>query len=208
MLSYHLGGTESRHYNGGVPRWEPNPRARLERSAFALFAEQGYHETTVEQIAAGAGLARSTFFRYFRDKREIVFCGLDGLAPAIGASVENAPPEQTPLEAIETSFADLAATSFPAERRDLVPLRAAVVAATPELRERELMKRAGIQAAITAALRSRGVGELAAMVAADLASLTFSQTVAAWAEPGNTEDFGDIARRVLRGLHAAATELK
>jgi AcrR family transcriptional regulator len=191
-----------------VPRWEPNPRERLERSAFALFAERGYGDTTVEQIAAGAGLARSTFFRYFHDKREIIFCGLDGLAPVIGASIENAPPGQTPLEAVETSFGHLAATSFTPDRRDLAPLRAAAIASSPELRERELMKREDIQQAIIGALRSRGTGELAATVAADLASLTFSRTVAAWAEPDNTEDFGVIARRVLRSLHRAAAELK
>jgi hypothetical protein len=49
---------------------------------------------------------------------------------------------------------------------------------------------------------------LAAMVAAGLASLTFSQTVAAWGDPDNTEDFGVIAGRVLRRLHAVAAELK
>jgi AcrR family transcriptional regulator len=190
-----------------MPRWKPNPRERLERSAFALFAEQGFDDTTVEQIAAGAGLARSSFFRHFRDKREIIFCGLDGIAPLIGASIENAPSGQTPLEAIETSFAHLAETSFTRDRRDLAPLRAAAIASSPELRERELMKRDSIQAAIIAALRSRGVGELAAMVAAGLASLTFSQTVAAWGDPANTEDFGVIASRVLRRLHAAAAEL-
>lgn len=63
-------------------------------------------------MAAGAGLARSSFFRPFRDKREILFRGMDGLAPLIGASIENAPSGQTPLEAIDTAFAHLAATSF------------------------------------------------------------------------------------------------
>lgn len=190
-----------------MPRWEPNPCERLERSAFALFADHGYDKTTVEQIAAAAGLARSAFFRHFRDKREILFRGMDGLAPAIGASIENAPPEQTPLEAIETSFDGLAATAFTPDRRVLAAQRAAVVASSPELRERELMKRDGIQAAIIAALRSRGAGELPAMAAAGLAGLAFSRAVAVWTEPGNTEDFAAIARRVLRSLHAAAAGL-
>jgi AcrR family transcriptional regulator len=190
-----------------VPRWEPNPGERLERSAFALFAKQGYDDTTVEQIAAGAGLARSTFFRHFRDKQEILFREQDGLASRIAASIDNAPPEQTVLETIETAFADLAATCYTPERRDLEPLRTTIVASNTELRERELSKRADIQQAIIGALRSRGVDELSAMVAAELSSLTYSRTVAAWGEPGSTGKFDEIARRVLRGLHSAAAGL-
>jgi hypothetical protein len=125
----------------------------------------------------------------------------------VAASIENAPPEQTVLEPIETAFADLAATWFTPQRRDLEPLRATVVASNTELRERELSKRADIQRAITGALRSRGVDELSAMVAAELASLTFSRTVAAWGQPGSSGKFDEIARRELRGLHAAAADL-
>jgi AcrR family transcriptional regulator len=190
-----------------VPRWEPNPRERLERSALALFAEQGYDDTTVEQIAAGAGLARSTFFRHFRDKREILFGGQDELASRLALGIENAPSRRTALEAIEAAFADIAAVAFTPERRDLAPRRIAVVASNPELRERELLKRGGIKNAITAALRSRGIEEPSATVAAELATLALSQAVAAWAEPDNTEEFDPIARRVLRRLHAAAAEL-
>lgn len=190
-----------------MPRWEPNPRERLERSALALFAEQGYDDTTVEQIAAGAGLARSTFFRHFRDKREILFGGQDELASRLAHSIENAPSRRTPLEAIETAFADIAAVAFTPERRDLAPRRISVIASNPELRERELLKRGGIKNAITAALRSRGVQEPSATVAAELATLALSQALADWAEPDNTEEFHPIARRALRRLHAAAAEL-
>jgi AcrR family transcriptional regulator len=190
-----------------VPRWEPNPRERLERAALALFAEHGYDDTTVEQIAAAAGLARSTFFRHFRDKREILFGGQDELASRLADSIENAPSEQTALEAIETAFADVASVAFTPERRDLAPRRISVIASNPELQERELLKRGGIKNAITAALRSRGIEEPATTVAAELATLALSQTFAAWAEPDNTEEFQAVARRVLRRLHTAAAEL-
>lgn len=190
-----------------MARWEPNPRERLERSALALFAEQGYDDTTVEQIAAGAGLARSTFFRHFGDKREILFGGQDELASRLADGIENAPPRQTALEAIETAFADIGAVAFTPERRDLAPRRMSVIASNPELRERELLKRGGIITAITAALRARGIEEPSATVAAELATLALSQALAAWAEPANTEEFHAIARRVLRRLHTAAAEL-
>ncbi len=203
----HRHGTKSYHYDDRVPRWEPNPRERLERAAIELFAEQGYDDTTVEQIAAGAGLARSTFFRHFGDKREILFGGQDGLASRLAASIENAPPEQTALEAIEAAFADIGAGWFTPQRRDLAPRRIAIVASHPELWERELLKRGGITNAIAGALRSRGLEEPSTTVAAGLATLAFSQTIAAWAEPANTEEFHAIACRVLRRLHTAAADL-
>jgi hypothetical protein len=82
-----------------------------------------------------------------------------------------------------------------------------VVDSNPELRERELLKRRGITDAVAAALRSRGIQEPTTTVAAELATLAFSQTVADWAEPDNAEEFPVIARRVLRRLHAAAVGL-
>lgn len=199
--------TKSCHYDEAVPRWEADPRGRLERAALELFAAQGYDNTTVEQISARAGLARSTFFRHFSDKREILSGGEDGLAARFADSIMSAPAEQTALETIETAFGDVANIWFTPERRDLAPRRIAVIAANPDLAERDLLKRRRVTEAITAALRARGASEPTAAVAAELATLTFSKTVAAWAEPENTEDFARIARRVLRGLHHAAADL-
>jgi AcrR family transcriptional regulator len=176
-------------------------------AALALFAEQGYDDTTVEQVAAAAGLARSSFFRHYRDKREIVFGEQDALASRLADSVKNAQAQQTALEAIETALAGIAVDWFAPGRRDRVRARNSIVASNPELRERELLKRAGIANAIAAALRSRGIEEPSAIVAAELATLALSQTIASWAAPGNTEEFAMIARQVLRRLHTAAAEL-
>jgi AcrR family transcriptional regulator len=206
-ITLQLHATKSHQYAGLVPRWEPNARERLERSAIELFARQGYDNTTIEQIAAGAGLNRSTFFRHFGDKREILFGGEDGLASRFADSIANAPARQSALQAIETGFAAIAGVWFAQDRRDLAPQRIAVVASNPEFRERELLKRRGITTAIAAALRARGVEEAAATVAAELATLAFAQTVDIWAEPDNTEQFSVIASRVLRALHAAAAHL-
>jgi AcrR family transcriptional regulator len=185
-----------------------NPIFRVWRSRLApTVACKGCDDTTVEQIAAAVGLTRSTFFRHFGDKRGILFGGQDGLASRLADGIEKAPPEQTALEAIETGFADIAALWFTPDRRDLAPRRISVVDSNPELRERELLKRRGITDAVAAALRSRGIQEPTTTVAAELATLAFSQTVADWADPDNAEEFPVIARRVLRRLHAAAVGL-
>lgn len=65
-------------------RWEPGARERLVMAAVDLFTEQGYDATTVAQIAERAGVTKSTFFRHFPDKRELLVAGQETLKPAAG----------------------------------------------------------------------------------------------------------------------------
>ncbi len=58
-----------------MARWESDAEGRLIKAAISLFDEQGFQETTVAQIADAAGLTKRTFFRYFADKREVLFNG-------------------------------------------------------------------------------------------------------------------------------------
>jgi AcrR family transcriptional regulator len=58
-------------------RWEPDARGRLAKAAMELYAEQGFEQTTVAQIAARAGLTERTFFRHYADKREVLFYGTE-----------------------------------------------------------------------------------------------------------------------------------
>src|ERR1700761_8943420 len=101
----------------GMARWEPDARGRLEKAAMELFQKRGYVQTTVEDIAAHAGLTERTFFRYFADKREVLFSGSKELEKAIIDRIESAPSEATALDvvvgALEAAGAELQ------ERRDL-----------------------------------------------------------------------------------------
>lgn len=65
-------------------RWESGARERLVVAAVDLFTEQGYDATTVAQITERAGVTKSTFFRYFPDKRELLVAGQDTLSPTSG----------------------------------------------------------------------------------------------------------------------------
>ncbi len=49
------------------------PRDRLREAAFSLFEERGYEQTTVDDITERAGLGRTTFFRNFRSKEDVIF---------------------------------------------------------------------------------------------------------------------------------------
>src|SRR5438132_10980565 len=97
-------------------RWEPNARERLQRSALELFLQQGYESTTVAEIAERAGLTKSTFFRHFADKQEVLFWGQDALIRLFVDAITSAPGSATPIDAVVAAL-DAAATVFRPERR-------------------------------------------------------------------------------------------
>src|SRR3984957_15688463 len=88
-----------------MSRWAPNARERLETAALDLFAENGYEETTVAQIADRAGLNRATFFRHFADKREVLFGGEDVLSGLFADALGVAPPEAPPIGGLQAGLA-------------------------------------------------------------------------------------------------------
>ena len=189
-----------------MARWEPNARERLEREALALFAERGYDATTVAQIADRAGLTKSTFFRHFADKREVLFGGQDLLVERFGDAIRNAPPGATAAGCLAAAL-EAAAVAFTPDRHELAPQRRAVIAAHSELQERELLKRARLASAMAEALRGRGADDTTARLAADMGVLAFSTAYARWAVPENRQPFAEIARTALRDLQARAAAL-
>src|ERR1700690_1781921 len=96
-----------------MSRWAPDARERLEAAALDLFAENGYEETTVAQIADRAGLNRATFFRHFADKREVLFGGEDVLAGLFGDGIRAASPGATLTECLQAALAAAAAPLTP-----------------------------------------------------------------------------------------------
>src|ERR1700726_3986437 len=80
-------------------RWEPGARERLVVAAVDLFTERGYDATTVAQIAERAGVTKSTFFRHFADKRELLVAGQETLSRLLAEGTAEAPANASPLEA-------------------------------------------------------------------------------------------------------------
>src|ERR1700741_3417455 len=146
-------------------RWEPNARGRLEQAAWELYRERGFDQTTVAEIAKRAGLTERTFFRYFADKREVLFYGSGMLQERLVQGIDDAPATLSPLDAIGAA---LIAAAEPIEEISEVSRRPqAFIAANPELRERELIKFAALSTALSGALRRRGAADLPASLAAE-----------------------------------------
>src|SRR5918912_4079114 len=146
-----------------MARWEPDSRGRLREAAFALYAERGFENTTVADIAAQAGLTERTFFRHFADKREVLFAGTSELQEALITAVSDAPSSATP---IEMAAAGLEAAGGLLPDRATARRRQAIIDANPELQERELIKLASWSAALADALRGRGLEDPAATLTA------------------------------------------
>ncbi len=176
-------------YNRSVTRWQPNARGRLEQAALELYRERGFDQTTVTEIAERAGLTERTFFRYFADKREVLFWGQENLR------------EAAPIDAVAAAL-EAAAPVF-RERHALARQRQAVIAANPGLQERELSKRAALASAMADALRGRGVPEPAASLAAEVGVIAFKTAFARWVDDPHQQDLARLIRQALDQLKAA-----
>lgn len=149
-----------------MPRWEGDAAGRLERAALELFDERGFDRTTVAQIAKRAGLNERSFYRYFSDKREVLFGGGDELGNRLEQALREVPAGVGPLDALLAALEDAADVIRP---KELLRIRKRVINANPQLRERELIKVEALYAALEAALRERGEDETTARLATDMA---------------------------------------
>jgi AcrR family transcriptional regulator len=183
-----------------MSRWKPDAAGRLMESAITLFAEQGYEATTVAEIAERAGLTKRTFFRYFADKREVLFSGSEELQRLWLEAVAAAPPAATPLAAVAAGF-DPVADMF-AERHDFARIRAGIIEGHPELRERELIKLQNLAGSIEASLLERGVSANVAILAAQAGVTVFHVAFAAWVEQDDPAAFRRLMDESLEELRS------
>ncbi len=182
-----------------VSRWSPDARGRLEQAAYQLFLSPGYEQTTVADIAARAGLTERTFFRHFADKREVLFSGALVLQAELVRALDAVPPALPAIEAVRIAVE--AISTLMHGRRALARERQQVVAAHTDLRERELIKRATLTAALAEGLQRRGVPEPAASLAADMGMTVFYVGFGRWLDDPAGREFVEV-------IHAGFDELK
>lgn len=189
-----------------MPRWEPDARQRLVAAALHLFSDQGFDDTTVAEIADRAGLTKSTFFRYFPDKRDVLTAGQETLSRLFVEGIAQAPVDATPLTAVAAGL-ERAAGAMGPFNREIAPHLQAAIAASAELQERAALKQVGLASAMAGALRARGVSDSVASVAAELGVLAFRDAHATWVETDNAQEFSELARAALERLRTTVTEL-
>jgi AcrR family transcriptional regulator len=168
-----------------------------------LFQERGYARTTVEEIAARAGLTERTFFRYFSDKREVLFSGSRQLEDSLRETIAQAPKERAPLELVVDAFAAAGASLQALRELSYVRARRALLVEHAELRERELIKLASLAAVVTHALHARGVREPAASMAAEVGLAAFKVGFERWVSGKRPHDFAAHVRAAMVALEDA-----
>ncbi|WP_055585913.1 TetR family transcriptional regulator [Streptacidiphilus griseoplanus] len=159
-------------------RWMPDARGRMIRSAMELFAERGFEQTTAGDIAERAGVTERTFFRHFTDKREVLFDGSATMERTAHDAILAAPADLSPLEAALAGV--VAGADLLSDVRDHAVRRSRIISANPALQERELLKMAAMVDSTTEALRTRGVTDPAAGLAAHSAVTVFQIAFSRW----------------------------
>jgi AcrR family transcriptional regulator len=184
-----------------VARWQPDALGRLQQAALDLYGERGFDNTTVAEIAERAGLTKRTYFHYFADKREVLFSGSEALEELIVTEISAVPESVPPLDAVAAAL-DAAAAMFE-ERREFAALRQRVIAANPELQERELIKLASLAGAVAEALRRRGVDDPAAILTAEAGITVFRVAFERWVDQANRQDLQRVIHDSLEELRTA-----
>ena len=177
------------------------PELRTEPAVMNLTVLPGAVEpTTVAEIAERAGLTERTFFRYFADKREVLFAGGANLQEFLVSAVASAPDSAAPIEAVAAALEG--AGALLQERRDYARRRQAVIAVNPGLQERELIKLASLASALAAALRQRGVTGPAASLAAEAGIAVFKIGFERWVGGTSQPDLPQLIRESFDDLKA------
>lgn len=180
-------------------------RARLMEAALACFSAQGYERTTIEEITRRAGLAKGTFFNYFRTKADVLL--------QVGAVQEEWMVDEIarieregdrPVAEAVTHLMVAAATRFPLTRPLLRAMHRAALE-TPEESEAQVRHFAQVgMALIPLCERGQATGELtrniSARAIAGLIMQSYSGALTTWALTSEPESLGDLVRRTFTYL--------
>jgi AcrR family transcriptional regulator len=182
-----------------MPRWEHGSADRLQKAALELFEEQGFENTSVVEIADRARVTTRTFFRYFSDKREVLFSESDRLRAALVQKILDAPDVSEPLRAVTTVLAEFDWQGPGLERQRQ---RHAVIAANPELLERDLIKHNDIAVEFTEALLRRGVDARSARLAAGVGIQVFLTAYGQWLDGDENASLSELSDTMMALLES------
>jgi AcrR family transcriptional regulator len=182
----------------------------LQRIATRLFRERGYHDVTIEEIAAEAEISHRTFYRYFGSKEDLVLGSVADLLEALEAALAARPQDESVMDSIR-AVTLLLAEEFTGEAED-DRTRIDIVATTPELQQRSIERQPLLEAVLVPFVAQRlGMDpdlDLAPRVVASATIAVSRSALDVWVARGSTEpivDYLDEALQLVdRGLHLSA----
>jgi AcrR family transcriptional regulator len=160
--------------------------------AWELFVRQGYDATTVDEIAAAAGMSQRSFFRYFASKEDVVLVKFEAVGEMLADALRNRPAQEDAWAALRSAFDVIVDPTERDPRHGLVLLR--ITSQSPALRAGRLEQQARWQDLLTPIVAERlnlsGTGpdydaRAAAITAAALACLNVANAV--WLDSNGTE---------------------
>ena len=182
---------------GATPAGRRQLRRALATAAVDLFAANGYEATTIDDIAAAAGVGRRTFFRYFDSKDEVLFANHDEIVAEMEQVFETADPARDPIE-VATAAVSLVLESYAAEL-DVSLKRFALTRTVPSLRDKEVATVDRYQRVLARYLQDRfaDAGDesatLRAAVAAAAIAAANNHVLRRWLRSGGRDDIAAAA---------------
>jgi AcrR family transcriptional regulator len=167
-------------------------RRAIQEAALTLFAEQGFDDTTVEQIAERAEVATATFFRYFPGKADVALDFHDALLPVLWDAVVRRPAKESDFLAIKNAIKQVWLVEFDVE---LTARLAKIIALSPTLRRLSHDIGRGWVIGVSKALALRHGDDRAPEAFAlrvRVALAVFSHAVGVWIADNCVDDLGDV----------------
>jgi AcrR family transcriptional regulator len=160
-----------------------------------LFLDQGFEQTTIDQIASAAGISRRSFFRYFGTKEDIVLGDLASQGELMRDALERAPADAGPWDALRHALHEIDALAI---EPGVTFKIATMMYRTPSLRARSIEKHLHWQALLVPEIQRRlGLAEdnetnpaPAAIVASAIACLDVAGEL--WVSGGGVGNLGEF----------------
>jgi TetR/AcrR family transcriptional regulator, regulator of mycofactocin system len=188
---------------GRAGRRRVTSRAELEHVAFDLFGRQGFERTTIDDIAAAAGIGRRTFFRYFPSKNDVAWGDFDKELSRMRAQLKTVPRRTPLMEAIRLAIVDfnrIDPDQVPWHRR-----RMDLILRTPALQAHSTLRYAAWREVIAEFVAERTGQPPDALTPRTIAYAALGVAVAAYEQWLETDDadLGGMLDTAMRELAAA-----
>jgi AcrR family transcriptional regulator len=177
-------------------------RSYLSEVALELLTDRDFESVTVDEIAAGAGVSRRSFFRYFASKEDVVLQYLDQMAERLRDAIVARPADETPIAAVHAALRPTVAAYVADANRTLAVVR--LLQRSSALRARELESRQRLRDLVAEAIGRRlGLdhrADLRPRLLAGIALVPFDVAITTWVEGRSGDDVHAILDAAIAGL--------